>query len=73
MNHATNRVSIKQSPHLKAFYNHHAINLTLDTGAPIQKTKQTALQADGITPLAVVGQVHLDLRRNANFILMYWS
>ena len=35
-------------------------------GAPIQKTKQTALQADGITPLAVVGEVHLDLRRNAN-------
>ena len=77
----THRVSIKQSPHLKAFYNHHAITLTLDTGAetsmiktavaeqigaPIQKTKQTALQADGITPLAVVGEIHLDLRRNAN-------
>ena len=30
---STNRVSIKQSPHLKVFYNHHAINLTLDTGA----------------------------------------
>ena len=78
---STHRVSIKQSPHLKAFYNHHAITLTLDTGAetsmiktavaeqigaPIQKTKQTALQADGITPLAVVGEIHLDLRRNAN-------
>ena len=35
-------------------------------GAPIQKTKQTAFQADGITPLAVVGEVRLDLRRNAN-------
>ena len=64
------RVSTKQSPHLKVFYNHHAINLTLDTGAEtsmiksstankigaiIHKTKQTALQADGITPLKVTG------------------
>ena len=31
---STNRVSIrKQSPHRKAFYNHHAISLNLDTGA----------------------------------------
>ncbi|CAB3986542.1 Retrovirus-related Pol poly from transposon opus, partial [Paramuricea clavata] len=63
------RVSTKQSPHLKVFHNHHAVQLTLDTGAEtsmikssiaqqigatIQKTKETALQADGITPLSVV-------------------
>ena len=75
------RVSTKQSPHLKVFHNHHAVQLTLDTGAEtsmikssiaqqigatIQKTKQTALQADGITPLSVVGEVHLDLSRNSH-------
>ena len=73
------RVSTKCSPHLKVFYNHHALQLTLDTGAetsmikasiakqigaPILKTKQTALQADGITPLTVTGKVHLKLHRN---------
>ncbi len=73
------RVSTKCSPHLKVFYNHHALQLTLDTGAEtsmikasiakqigatILKTKQTALQADGITPLTVTGEVHLKLHRN---------
>ena len=63
------------------FHNHHAVQLTLDTGAEtsmikssiaqqigatIQKTKQTALQADGITSLSVVGEVHLDLSRNSH-------
>jgi hypothetical protein len=63
------------------FHNHHAVQLTLDTGAEtslikssiaqqigatIQKTKQTALQADGVTPLSVVGEVHLDLSRNSH-------
>jgi hypothetical protein len=75
----TNRVSVKQSPHLQAFYAHHPLLLTLDTGAEtsmiktsianeigatIQKTTQKALQADGITQLAVVGEVHLTLSRN---------
>ena len=29
-------------------------------GATIQKAKQTTLQADGTTPLTVVGELHLD-------------
>ncbi len=77
----THRVSTKQSPHLKVFYNHHAVHLTLDTGAEtsmiktsvakqiganIKKTKQTALQADGITPLSVIGEVHLNMSRNGH-------
>ena len=33
-------------------------------GAVIQKTKQTACQADGITPLTVVGEVHITLQRD---------
>ncbi|CAB3998268.1 Retrovirus-related Pol poly from transposon opus [Paramuricea clavata] len=77
----TYRVSTKQFRHLKVFHNHQAVQLTLDTGAEtsmikssiaqqigatIQKIKQTALQADGITPLSVVGEVHLDLSRNVH-------
>ena len=75
----TNRVSVKQSPHLKAFFEHHPLLLTLDTGAEISmikasvakavgatihKTSQKALQADGVTQLAVVGEVHLTLARS---------
>ena len=72
------RVSTKQSPHFNAFYRHHALKLTLDTGAetsmikasvarnkdaPIVKTSQQALQADGVTPLVVVDETHLTLSR----------
>ena len=35
-------------------------------GAIIHKTKQTALQADGITSLKVTGEVHLDLSRDSH-------
>ena len=69
-------VSTKQSPHFNAFYHHHSLKLTLDTGAetsmikasitcsiaaPIAKTSQQALQADGVTPLVVVGETQLIL------------
>ena len=72
------RVSTKQSPHFKAFYKHHPLRLTLDTGAEtsmikssvarsigatIVKSSQQALQADGMTPLAVAGETHLILSR----------
>ena len=33
-------------------------------GATIHKTRQTAIQADGITPLTVVGEVHLNVNRD---------
>ena len=72
------RVSTKQSPHYKAFYKHYPLRLTLDTGAEtsmikssvarsigatIVKSSQQALQADGMTPLAVAGETHLILSR----------
>ena len=75
----TRRVCTKRSPHLKVFYHHHAQQLTIDTsaeismikalvarqvGAIIHKTRQTALQADGITPLTVVGEVHFNVNRD---------
>ena len=73
------RVSTRRSPQLNAFYKQHPVKLTLDTGAEtsmikasltrslgltIEKTSQQALQADGTTPLAVVGEVHICLSRS---------
>ena len=67
---STRLVSTKQSPRFKAFYNQYPVKITLDTGAEIsmvkasvaqyigtviKKSNQSALQADGITPLAIVG------------------
>ena len=78
---SVSRVSTKQSPHFKAFYKHYPIQLTLDTcaetsmiksslarsiGAPIMKSSQQALQTDGLTPLAVVGETRLILSRADN-------
>ena len=72
----TQRVTIKQSPLVKLFYNHHPLQLTLDTGseismiethvareigAAIKKSNKSALQADRVIPPAVVGEVHLNL------------
>ena len=76
---STRLVSTKQSPHFKAFYNEYPVKITLDTGAEIsmiktsvahhigaviKKSKQSALQADGITPLAIVGETHILLSRD---------
>ena len=75
----SHRVSIKRSPQFQVFYKHHALTLTLDTGAetsmikssiarsisaPILPSSQQAFQADGVTPLAVVGETHLTLSRD---------
>ena len=76
---ATNCVSVKQSPTLRHSLTTIPLLLTLDTGAEtsmikscvankigatIQKTSQKALQADGITQLKDVGEVHLVLSRS---------
>lgn len=72
------RVVTKQSPHFKAFFKHHPLQLTVDTGAEVnmikastaeyigavvKKSSQRALQADGVTPLGIVGETRLTLRR----------
>ena len=72
------RVSIVQSPVLNTFYHEHPVQLTLDTGAtsnmvrassakmygfPITPASQMARQADGITPMDVIGEVHCSLTR----------
>ena len=67
------RVSIVQSPVLNTFYHEHPVQLTLDTGAtsnmvrassaklygfPITPASQMARQADEVTPMDVIGEVH---------------
>jgi len=71
-------VSTKQSPAMKGFYKEHTDLLTLDSGAeismikqavaehigaPIRSTNQSALQADGNTPLAIVRNSHYSHKR----------
>lgn len=72
-------VRVNQSPYVYAYYSHHPLRLTIDSGAetnmmkesiaialgcPIEKSSQIACQADGVTLLKVTGEVHLTLSRN---------
>ena len=79
------RVAIVQSPYLSCFYNQYPMRVTLDTGAttnlvsqsfatsidlPIKPASQFARQADGHTPLDVVGEIICTLHRgDSNFSL----
>ena len=71
-------MSIVQSPVLNTFHHEHPVQLTLDTGAtsnmvrsssaklngfPITPASQMALQADRVTPMDVIGEVHCSLTR----------
>ena len=70
------RVSIVQIPVLDTFYHEHPVQLTLETcatsnmvgassaelyGFPITPASQMARQADGVTPMDVIGEVHCSL------------
>ena len=72
------RVSIVQSSVLNTFYHERPVQPTLDTGAtsnmirassaklygfPITPASQMARQADGVTPMDVIGEVHCSLTR----------
>ena len=74
----TCRVNTKQSPFFKEFYLHNPLRLTLDSdaetnmiretvaksiGANICKSSQLARQADGLTPLKVIREIHFVLLR----------
>jgi hypothetical protein len=78
--HTARRVNIIQSPYLNVYYRQCPVRLTIDTGAttnmvraslashiglPVTKASQMARQADGITPLDVVGETHCQLTRGA--------
>ena len=73
------RVSTRKSPQIKVFYDGNPLRITIDSGAEIsmiktsiathigaiiKKTTQSALQADGFTPLQTVGETHLELTRD---------
>jgi hypothetical protein len=81
----TNRVQINQSPSLPMYFRHHPVNLTLDSGAEtnmvkesiarsigaiIKPSTQSALQADGRSPLKIFWETKLHLQRdNRTFAL----
>lgn len=75
------RVDIVQSPYLNMFYKHHPVRLTIDCGATtsmitsscanrlrlrIYPASQLASQADGNTPLTVIGEVHTQVSRGSS-------
>ena len=81
--------SISYSPHINVFYRQHSIRLTLDTGAttnviratfakainlPLTPASQLARQADGVTPLHVIGEVYSELTRvSIRLSWTHWS
>ena len=73
------RVNVRASPEFNTFYHHNPLTITVDTGAetnllrgsvardincPIEPSTQVAFQADGTTPLEVVGETHVVLTRD---------
>ena len=73
------RVQIRQSPYLDTFFRDRHVQLTIDSGATgnmirtstavllkaeIRKTSQSAHQADGSSPLTVVGETRLYFTRD---------
>ncbi|CAG2213632.1 unnamed protein product [Mytilus edulis] len=76
---ASNRVQIQQSPYIDAYYGHNPTRLTIDSGATgnmirasaatklnakITSSSQSAHQADGSSPLTVVGETRLTFTRD---------
>ena len=76
---SSRRVQVKQSPCFSAFSGHYSIQLTIDSGAEtnmirsstaqsvdakILRSNQIALQADGLSPLAVVGETNMTITRD---------
>ena len=77
----TYRVKVSQSPYLNAFYDHIPVRIVLDSGAtgnmirkslvtrlglPTANSRQSAHQADGCSPLSVVGETRFHLSRDGH-------
>ena len=75
------RVHVKHSPYLNAFHIHIAVHITLDSGAEanmikisiaqflgavITKSSQVACQADGKSPMTVVGETRMIFTRDSH-------
>ena len=78
---STHRVQVRQSPYFNTFHKHHTVKITIDSGAEgnlirestakslnadIIKSTQSAHQADGSSPLAVVGETTMTLSRDGH-------
>ena len=76
---SVSRVQVRQSPYLDTFYRHNPLRITLDSGATgnmirastargmgmlIQSSSQSANQADGRSPLKVLGEVRVKFCRD---------
>lgn len=74
-------VQVRQSPYIDTFYKHHHASIILDTGATcnmirlsaarrlcahMTPSSQSAHQADGSSPMKVVGETRLTFSRDAN-------
>ena len=79
------RVQVRQSPYLDTFCGHHAVRITIDSGATgnmirastalmlgaqVNKTSQSAHQADGSSPLQFIGETQVTLVRDSNRFLL---
>ena len=73
------KISIRKSPEFHVFYGHHPLRLTIDSGAEcnlisnhmarhlkltVRPTIHTAVQADGHTPLPVLGETRIAVTRD---------
>ena len=81
---STLRIQVRMSPYIDTFYRHHPARITIDSGATgnmirhsiakrlgaqIKTSSQSAHQADGSSPLTVVGETKLTFVRNdKNFV-----
>ena len=74
------RVQVRQSPYFDAFFGHQATRITVDSGATgnmirastvhalgaeFKPSSQSAHQADGVSPLNVVGEISLTFTRES--------
>ena len=77
--HQVQRINVRQSPFLDAFCGHHMVRLTIDSsatgdmtrrstvvrlGCDIKRTSHSAHQADGSSPLTIIGETS---RKNNTF------
>ena len=75
------RINISMSPYVDVFHNHQPVRITIDTGATgnmihettavrlgakIQASSQSARQADGSSPLTVIGETRLTFSRGSH-------
>ena len=82
---ATRRVQVKRSPSFDVFRGRHTVHVVVDSGAEtnmiresvarqigarIVKTDHRAMQADGVTPLRVVGETRVVFSRGNNDIIL---